>query len=46
MNLQSDQYAVNKGFAEDLTEGKFSFPLVHAIRKEQSNRRIISEILV
>jgi geranylgeranyl diphosphate synthase type 3 len=42
MNLQSDQYAVNKGFAEDLTEGKFSFPLVHAIRKDQSNRQIIS----
>jgi geranylgeranyl pyrophosphate synthase len=42
MNLQSDQYAVNKGFAEDLTEGKFSFPLVHAIRKNQSNRQIIS----
>lgn len=42
MNLQSDQYAVNKGFAEDLTEGKFSFPVVHAIRANQSNRQIIN----
>ncbi|KDN48185.1 terpenoid synthase [Tilletiaria anomala UBC 951] len=32
MNLQSSEYADNKGFAEDLTEGKFSFPIIHAIR--------------
>ncbi len=32
MNLQSKQYEDNKGFAEDLTEGKFSFPIIHAIR--------------
>lgn len=32
MNLQSSQYADNKGFAEDLTEGKFSFPIIHSIR--------------
>ncbi|KAL3477322.1 isoprenoid synthase domain-containing protein [Aspergillus californicus] len=31
-NLQSEQYAQNKGFAEDITEGKFSFPIVHSIR--------------
>ena len=30
-NLCLDEYAVNKSFAEDLTEGKFSFPIVHAI---------------
>lgn len=42
MNLQSDQYSVNKGFAEDLTEGKFSFPVVHAIRANQSNRQLIN----
>ncbi|CAG7846589.1 Geranylgeranyl pyrophosphate synthase Short=GGPP synthase; Short=GGPPSase; AltName: Full=(2E,6E)-farnesyl diphosphate synthase; AltName: Full=Dimethylallyltranstransferase; AltName: Full=Farnesyl diphosphate synthase; AltName: Full=Farnesyltranstransferase; AltName: Full=Geranylgeranyl diphosphate synthase; AltName: Full=Geranyltranstransferase [Serendipita indica DSM 11827] len=41
MNLQSDQ-ALNKGFAEDLTEGKFSFPVVHAIRSSTSNRQIIN----
>ncbi|TEB20764.1 farnesyltranstransferase [Coprinellus micaceus] len=31
MNLDSGDYAAAKGFAEDLTEGKFSFPVVHAI---------------
>ena len=31
-NLCLEEYAVNKSFAEDLTEGKFSFPIVHAIQ--------------
>ena len=31
-NLTSDDYATNKSFAEDLTEGKFSFPILHAIK--------------
>jgi geranylgeranyl diphosphate synthase type 3 len=31
-NLTSEDYAANKSFAEDLTEGKFSFPILHAIR--------------
>ena len=31
-NLCMEDYATNKSFAEDLTEGKFSFPIVHAIR--------------
>lgn len=42
MNLQSTEYSVNKGFAEDLTEGKFSFPIVHGIRADQSNRQILN----
>ncbi|EPS45259.1 hypothetical protein H072_767 [Dactylellina haptotyla CBS 200.50] len=42
MNLQSDQYAKNKGFAEDLTEGKFSFPIIHAIRANPTNLQIIN----
>lgn len=41
MNLQSSQYAKNKGFCEDLTEGKFSFPIIHAIRKDPSNRQLL-----
>ena len=36
------QYADNKGFAEDLTEGKFSFPVVHGVRADTSNRQILS----
>ncbi|KAF8608149.1 terpenoid synthase [Ceratobasidium sp. AG-I] len=42
MNLQSNQYASNKGFAEDLTEGKFSFPVVHAVRADTSNRQVMN----
>ncbi|XP_078504883.1 geranylgeranyl pyrophosphate synthase-like isoform X2 [Lissotriton helveticus] len=30
-NLKSKEYSKNKGFCEDLTEGKFSFPTIHAI---------------
>lgn len=37
------QYTSNKGFAEDLTEGKFSFPVVHGILANKSNRQIMSQ---
>ena len=40
------QYTSNKGFAEDLTEGKFSFPVVHGIHADPSNRQIISTSLL
>ncbi|XP_072415587.1 geranylgeranyl pyrophosphate synthase isoform X3 [Chiloscyllium punctatum] len=30
-NLASNEYSANKGFCDDLTEGKFSFPVIHAI---------------
>nr|XP_046257068.1 geranylgeranyl pyrophosphate synthase [Scatophagus argus] len=30
-NLSSHEYSENKSFCEDLTEGKFSFPTIHAI---------------
>ncbi|KAF9222463.1 terpenoid synthase [Gyrodon lividus] len=42
MNLQSNAYAEHKGFAEDLSEGKFSFPVVHGIREQPDNRQILS----
>ncbi|KAI9269061.1 geranylgeranyl pyrophosphate synthase [Phascolomyces articulosus] len=42
MNLQSDSYSKNKGFCEDLTEGKFSFPVIHAIRADPSNRQLLN----
>ncbi|EEB92134.1 hypothetical protein MPER_09404 [Moniliophthora perniciosa FA553] len=42
LNLSSINYSTNKGFAEDLTEGKFSFPVVHGIWKDTENRQILS----
>ncbi|KAG0700201.1 isoprenoid synthase domain-containing protein [Suillus ampliporus] len=42
MNLQSNDYTDNKGFAEDLSEGKFSFPIVHGILKAPDNRQIMN----
>ncbi|KAL5483035.1 hypothetical protein ACEPAI_8264 [Sanghuangporus weigelae] len=41
-NLQSKEYETNKGFAEDLTEGKFSFPIVHGVRANASNRQVLN----
>lgn len=45
MNLQSTEYGDNKGFCEDLTEGKFSFPVIHGVRMEMQagKREILSE---
>ncbi|KAK9464807.1 isoprenoid synthase domain-containing protein [Lipomyces arxii] len=42
MNLQSDQYSKNKGFCEDLTEGKFSFPIIHSIKHDCNNQQILN----
>ncbi|KAF7303043.1 hypothetical protein MKEN_01267600 [Mycena kentingensis (nom. inval.)] len=42
LNLQNSVYEVNKGFAEDLTEGKFSFPVIHSIRADLDNRQVIN----
>ncbi|KAK9456900.1 isoprenoid synthase domain-containing protein [Dipodascopsis uninucleata] len=41
LNLQSEKYSTNKGFCEDLTEGKFSFPIIHSIRND-SNKQILN----
>ncbi|KAL4971619.1 terpenoid synthase [Aspergillus desertorum] len=40
-NLQSDQYAKTKGFGEDLTEGKFSFPIIHSISSAPDNTYLV-----
>ncbi|KAG7409643.1 Geranylgeranyl pyrophosphate synthase atmG [Fusarium oxysporum f. sp. rapae] len=42
LNLQSGKYAKNKGFGEDLTEGKFSFPIIHSIRSNPANIQLSS----
>lgn len=42
MNLSSTEYTENKGLCEDLTEGKFSFPIIHSIRSVPQNRQLIN----
>lgn len=41
-NLQSDAYSKNKGFGEDITEGKFSFPIIHSIRNSSGNPQLMN----
>jgi geranylgeranyl diphosphate synthase type 3 len=41
-NLSSVEYTQNKGICEDLTEGKFSFPIIHSIRSDPSNLQLIN----
>lgn len=42
LNLKSPSYLQKKGLCDDLTEGKFSFPIVHSIRSNPTNRRLIN----
>ncbi|KAB8237417.1 geranylgeranyl pyrophosphate synthetase [Aspergillus alliaceus] len=42
LNLSSTTYTENKGLCEDLTEGKFSFPIIHSIRSDPSNHQLIN----
>lgn len=42
MNLSSQEYSNNKGMCEDLTEGKFSFPVIHAVRADPTNLQLIN----
>ena len=44
MNLHSTDYTHNKGLCEDLTEGKFSFPVIHSIRANPQNLQLINII--
>ncbi|KAG6802383.1 geranylgeranyl pyrophosphate synthase isoform X1 [Apis mellifera caucasica] len=43
-NLSSEEYVDNKGYCEDLSEGKYSFPIIHAIRSHPEDRQIITTI--
>ncbi|OAQ61212.1 geranylgeranyl pyrophosphate synthase [Pochonia chlamydosporia 170] len=40
-NLQSEEYTSKKGMCEDLTEGKFSFPIIHSIRHDPNNHQLL-----
>lgn len=42
MNLSSTDYTQNKGLCEDLTEGKFSFPVIHSVRANPHNLQLIN----
>lgn len=42
LNLCSPSYTTNKGLCEDLTEGKFSFPIIHSIRSNPSNLQLLN----
>jgi geranylgeranyl diphosphate synthase, type III len=42
LNLSSTTYSKNKGLCEDLTEGKFSFPIIHSIRSDPDNLQLIN----
>lgn len=42
MNLKSGLYAEQKGTCEDLDEGKFSFPIVCCLEKEQYRNHLLS----
>ena len=39
-NLISADYAENKSFCDDLTEGKYSFPVIHALRTFPNDGRL------
>ena len=41
-NLWSHEYTDNKGMCEDLTEGKFSFPVIHSIRSDPTNLQLLN----
>ncbi|CAK7208463.1 geranylgeranyl pyrophosphate synthetase [Sporothrix curviconia] len=41
-NLMASEYSQNKGMCEDLTEGKFSFPVIHSIRTNPSNLQLLN----
>jgi len=42
LNLQSSKYHANKSFCEDLTEGKFSFPIIHSIHALPNDKRLLN----
>jgi geranylgeranyl diphosphate synthase type 3 len=42
INLVDEEYMKSKSFCEDLTEGKFSFPIIHCIRSDPNDHRLLS----
>lgn len=42
INLADEEYMKSKSFCEDFTEGKFSFPVIHCIKSDSQDTRILS----
>ena len=42
LNISNSKYQKSKSYCEDLTEGKFSFPIIYCIRKQPSDHRLMS----
>lgn len=42
LNLMSVKYQQNKSFCEDITEGKFSFPIIHHIQNSFGDKRVLN----
>mmetsp|Transcript_9636 Transcript_9636/g.13649 ORF Transcript_9636/g.13649 Transcript_9636/m.13649 type:complete len:202 (+) Transcript_9636:631-1236(+) len=43
INLADEEYFKSKSFCEDLSEGKFSFPIIHCVQKcKPSDNRLLS----
>ncbi|KAG7170680.1 Geranylgeranyl pyrophosphate synthase-like [Homarus americanus] len=43
-NLCMKEYSDSKSYCEDLTEGKFSFPVIHAINTQPDDQQVINII--
>lgn len=41
INLTNKEYSETKSICDDLTEGKFSFPIVHAVNNKKNEREIL-----
>lgn len=42
LNISSIEYMQTKSFCEDLTEGKFSYPIIHAIQSRPNDSRLLN----
>lgn len=41
LNLKSNELQNNKGFCEDITEGKFSFPIVYVLSQNPNDKTLV-----
>jgi geranylgeranyl pyrophosphate synthase len=42
INLADEEYMKSKYFREDLTKGKFSFPIILAVRRDPNDTKVLS----